>query len=71
MSDPTYVVCPTCGSDRFLQARRFYTLKLEDGTVQRNWAVGAEDSSEMVCAHDATRLRWNRATQTFDVVPKP
>ena len=67
--DPTYLVCPVCGGDRFVQARRFYFLVLADGSLQRNWAVGSEDSGELVCEANWHRLRWNRVTQTYDLVP--
>ncbi len=68
-ADPTYLVCPTCGNDRFAQARRFYFLTLEGGKKQRNWAVGAEDSGELVCVRDGTLLRWNSDTQEYVVIP--
>lgn len=64
---PTYVVCPVCGKDHFLLSRRIYTIPLEGGDKQRNWASGENSSNEIACASCHSRLRWNVESQSYVV----
>lgn len=64
--DPTYIVCPACCvGDRFMQARRIYTIELVGGKLQRNWATGENASADIVCSNCWTLLRWDAEAQKF------
>ena len=64
---PSYIVCPVCGADHFLLSRRLYTIPLDGGDKQRNWASGENSSLEVVCARCSSRLRWDAASQSYVV----
>lgn len=76
-SDPTYIVCTVCGSDRFMQARRVYTIKMINHKKQVNWATGQADTADISCVRCGTLYQWDDKAQQFVIVnmvlaaPKP